>query len=66
MQQPTGSDGRELMPSTAHTTRDIPCIQRFQAHGSMKESVRQMHLDYGRYHKHTGRIVTERKSRREA
>jgi len=66
MQQPTGSNGRQLMQSTAHTAWDIPCIQRFQAHDSRKESVRQMHLDYGRSHKYSGRIVTERTSRGEA
>jgi len=54
------------MQPSAHTTQDLPCIQRYRARGSMKESVRQMHLSYGRYHKHGGRIVTERKSRRDA
>ncbi len=66
MQQLACRDGGQLMQPSAHTTQDLPCIQRYRARGSIKESVRQMHLSYGRSHKHGGRIVTERKSRRDA
>jgi len=66
MQQPACRDWGQLMQPTAHTIQDIPCIQRYRARGSMKESMRQMRLSYGRYHKHAGRIVTERKLRRDA
>ncbi len=66
MQQSARRDGGQLMQPSANTMQDIPCIQCYRARGSMKESVRQMRLSYGRYHKHAGRIVTERKLRRDA
>ncbi len=66
MQQPVRRDEGQLMQPSAHTTQAIPCIQRYWATGSMKKSVRQMHLDNRCYHKHAGLIVTERKLRRDA
>jgi hypothetical protein len=66
MQQLACRDGGQLMQLMAHTTQDLLCIQRYRARGSMKESVRQMRLSYGRYHKHAGQIVAERKLRRDA
>ncbi len=54
------------MQPSAHTTQAIPCIQRYQAIGSMKGSVRQIHMSYKCYQTHVGLIVAERKLRRDA
>jgi len=53
---PAGTDEKHFTP-----IQEMELIRRYRATGSIKESIRQMHLSYGRYQRHASRIVEQRK-----
>ena len=55
---PSG-DHRPLSPA-----QEADFVRRFKATGSIKESLTQMHISYGRYQRHASQIVGERHLRR--